>query len=263
VTEANLFGSLLTFLRPSRQAKSMPGQRVTKPAAPAVQLIDMVLDGQTVRVHVHRKKQARNYTLSPARDGTSVRLTLPLRASIASGLDFVREKQALVLTWLAAKEQAVVLAPGHVIAFKGVAHAIMWQADFPRGVVCANREIRVGGPQEMAAKRVRRWLRQQALDDLTRTTVAVAAAHQLRVTKIAVNNASARWGSCSSTGAINYSWRLIFAPDAARHYVVCHELAHLAHMNHSVKFWAEVERLGGDLTQRAWFKTEGPKVLAV
>jgi predicted metal-dependent hydrolase len=263
VTHADLFGSLRGFLAPFRQGKNAPRLRVQKPAARTPHCVELTLDGQTVALHVFRKRQARNYTLSLARDGKTIRLTLPVRASLASGLGFVREKQALVLKWLAAKHTGLALTPGSSLPFKGVPHVIDWQSGYPRGVTLAAGTIRIGGPQDMAAGRVRRWLKQQALDDLTRTTLAIAALHKLPVTKVAVNTAAARWGSCSSGGNINYTWRLILAPDAARQYVVCHELAHLAHMNHSPAFWAEVVRLGGDLAQRAWFKTEGPRVLAV
>jgi predicted metal-dependent hydrolase len=261
--QGELFGGVLKMLVPKRRPKLAPRLLVTKPRAAGPQSVGVELAGENFTVHIFRKKQARHFTLALARDGTSLRLTLPVRASVVTGLDFVREKQALVLKWLAVRDTALQVAPGCRIPFRGVAHDIVWQADFPRGVERAGTDIRVGGAPDLAGARVRRWLKKQALDDLMHTTQAVALRHQVRVTKIAVNNARARWGSCSSGGSINYSWRLICAPDAARHYVVCHELAHLKHMNHSPQFWAEVARLGGDLSQRVWFKTDGQKVLAL
>ena len=55
-----------------------------------------------------------------------------------------------------------------------------------------------------------------------------------------------------------YSWRLIMAPPAVLEYVAAHEVAHLAQMNHSPAFWAEVERIYGPYAEpRAWLRREG------
>lgn len=62
----------------------------------------------------------------------------------------------------------------------------------------------------------------------------------LRPVAIRVNSAKTRWGSCNGRGEINFSFRLLFAPDELIDYVVVHELAHLKEMNHSAAFWAVV-----------------------
>ncbi len=249
--QLDLFGALL------RRAKQISRPTVKKPAAPGH--IEIDLDGRMVRVELHRRKSARHYTLSLSRDGTAVRLSLPLRASLASGLAFVQEKKTLVRKWLEEAPAPTALCPGSLIALHGVPHQIVWQADLPRTVFVEENIINVGGPENLARARVLRWLKAEALADLSRLTREIAAAHDIAVTKISVNNAAARWGSCSSDGSINFTWRLILVPPAARHYVVCHELAHRRHMNHSPAFWREVLRLGGDLSQRAWFKTRAAR----
>jgi predicted metal-dependent hydrolase len=62
----------------------------------------------------------------------------------------------------------------------------------------------------------------------------------ITVGKIRISSAKTRWGSCSSKGNLNFSWRLMLADEAARDYVVVHELAHRLQMNHSERFWAIV-----------------------
>ena len=52
-----------------------------------------------------------------------------------------------------------------------------------------------------------------------------------------INSARTRWGSCSSKGTINFSFRLMMAPESAIEYVVIHELLHLKELNHSKDFW--------------------------
>ena len=83
------------------------------------------------------------------------------------------------------------------------------------------------------------------------TTVASIAAHMgVAPTVVKINSARTRWGSCSSRKSLNFSWRLVMAPDDVIDYVVVHELAHFFHMNHSAKFWAVVEQVLPDYRQR-------------
>lgn len=64
-----------------------------------------------------------------------------------------------------------------------------------------------------------------------------------------------RWGSCSTTGNINLSTRLLFAPQAVVDYVIVHELAHLIEMNHSPRFWKVVENVMPDYKEmELWLK---------
>lgn len=68
--------------------------------------------------------------------------------------------------------------------------------------------------------------------------------------RITITSAKTRFGSCSQKGDISYSYRLMLYPEAAREYVVVHELAHLVHMNHSPAFYAIVERYLPDYKER-------------
>lgn len=63
------------------------------------------------------------------------------------------------------------------------------------------------------------------------------------VTSLKINSAKTRWGSMSGKKRVNFSWRLILADDNIIDVVVVHELAHIKQMNHSDKFWAEVEKI--------------------
>lgn len=95
-------------------------------------------------------------------------------------------------------------------------------------------------------RRATQWLKEQALQDFSRRIEVFAAKLGVATPPLALSNAQARWGSCSSRGEIRLNWRLIQAPPHIINYVVCHELAHLKHMNHSAQFWAQVETLYPD-----------------
>ena len=76
--------------------------------------------------------------------------------------------------------------------------------------------------------------------------------------RIAIKNTRTRWGSCSSWENLNFHWKLVLMPPAILDYVVIHELAHRKEMNHSSRFWAEVEKILPDYRERRkWLKEHG------
>ena len=86
-------------------------------------------------------------------------------------------------------------------------------------------------------------LQNLAKTELVTRARELAGAHQLDVKRVAVRNQKTRWGSCSHNGTISLNWRLIQLPAAVRDYIIVHELMHLRELNHSPRFWAEVERV--------------------
>ena len=80
--------------------------------------------------------------------------------------------------------------------------------------------------------------------------------------RITIRNQTGRWGSCSSTGNLNFNCLLMLAPTSVQDYVVVHELSHRRHMDHSAAFWQEVASVLPDYKkEEAWLKTEGKVLL--
>jgi predicted metal-dependent hydrolase len=106
-------------------------------------------------------------------------------------------------------------------------------------------ELRVTAPagdSEAVRRAVVRWYKTVALDVLSSRVEALAQAAGLATPRVLISPARTRWGSCNTRREVRLAWRLVKAPPDLVDYVICHELAHLRHMNHSRAFWGEVER---------------------
>lgn len=88
-----------------------------------------------------------------------------------------------------------------------------------------------------------------------------AARHGLHHGQIRISNARRRWGSCSTKGNLNFSWRLVMAPLIVVDYVVVHELAHLIEKNHSSRFWNRVGGMMPDYEEHKKWLRENEKRL--
>jgi predicted metal-dependent hydrolase len=93
---------------------------------------------------------------------------------------------------------------------------------------------------------IEKHLRGLAAGELPVRVMEYAVQYQLPVKRVTVRNQKSRWGSCSRRGTISLNWRLIQTPEWVRDYIILHELAHLRQMNHSARFWREVESLCPD-----------------
>jgi predicted metal-dependent hydrolase len=112
----------------------------------------------------------------------------------------------------------------------------------------------ITAPAGLSAAQVKRLMiqvyRMVAEQVLPARTSYYAERMGVRPSGVCVTAARTRWGSCSGKNSINYSWRLILAPDEAIDYVVVHELAHIREHNHSERFWRIVESVLPDYRRR-------------
>jgi predicted metal-dependent hydrolase len=116
--------------------------------------------------------------------------------------------------------------------------------------------------QNDAASAVEQWYREQARQVLTARVDFFARDHDFDYKGIRITSARTRWGSCSATGSLSFSWRLIQAPSAVVDYVVIHELVHTVVHNHSKQFWQWVGAILTDYQEhRRWLREHGRLLL--
>jgi predicted metal-dependent hydrolase len=189
----------------------------------------------------------------------AVVLTVPTRVSRRKALAWAAEHREWVERQLARIVPAERLLPGAVVPLYDRPHIIDWSAARSRIAGVEDGRILAGGPLDGLESRILRCLRRLALDLLTAETAEFAAKAGVAVTRVAVGDPLSRWGSCSSSGGIRYSWRLILTPDFVRRATVAHEVAHRVHMNHGPDFHALVETLlGADpRPARLWLRRHG------
>lgn len=108
-----------------------------------------------------------------------------------------------------------------------------------------------------------RHLAQQAVKHIPERVAYFAPKVGVTYNGITIRNQRTRWGSCSSKGNLNFNCLLMLAPPDVLDYVVVHELCHRKEMNHSRKFWAEVEKILPDYqARRKWLSDYGTALIA-
>ncbi|TRW98447.1 M48 family metallopeptidase [Paracoccus sp. M683] len=209
---------------------------------------------------LRRSARARRMTLRVARHGGEVVLTLPSRIPEAEGRAFAESKADWLRQARARMPAAQLVAHGAVLPVMG--QGLVITAAAVRAVRVEDGALLV--PQGRAAGPVvQAFLKHRAQQALLHSCTRHAAAVGRSFSAIALRDTRSRWGSCTSDGRLMFSWRLAMAPHEVLDYVAAHEVAHLAHMDHSPRFWAAVARLMPDYApRRAWLRQHGDGLLA-
>lgn len=220
------------------------------------------IDGRSLPVAVKVHPRARRMTLRVDRAQGRVSLTLPPGVDMDEGLRFVSRQRRWLRTRLAELPAQIPFADGTVLPILGDPHVIRHWPQGRAGVVRAHGEIRVCGRKEHLARRVTDFLKSESRREIVPRVHAFAERIGRPAGRITLRDTRSRWGSCSSRGDLNFSWRLVLAPEPILDYVVAHEVAHLRHLNHGPRFWALVDELVDDVAgRRRWLRQHGAELL--
>ena len=106
--------------------------------------------------------------------------------------------------------------------------------------VCVHEQSDVASAsmQRTISTVIGRMMAEQAKKHLLPYANEVAKELGLKPARFEVGRGMRKLGHCTRTKVIQLSRNLMFMPEALIRYVICHELAHLTHMDHSPEFHA-------------------------
>ncbi len=225
----------------------------------------MLLTGQTfdlskelgINIKVVSSLSAKKLTLRIDEKERIPVLTLPKFCSPKKALAFVKSNHDWIINMLAKLPCKKYFEEGDSVCFLGDNYTIE-HSEKIRGTIFEKSKLMVGGNKEFLHRRVCDFLKDQALKKLADMTIEKAEVLGCKVRNITIKDTKTRWGSCSTLGNINYNWRVVMAPLYVVDYLVCHEVCHLKHPNHSKEFWQEMKTLCPDYVNgRKWLKIKG------
>lgn len=208
------------------------------------------------------RAKRRTIALIVERDG-SLTVRAPRRATLNDIYGFIQEKTDWILR---SREKLKAIKPipkkayvdGERFLFLGQEYELRLVPPQRPALKFDGRFTLSTSAQERGELAFTKWYKIQALTLFTERVNHYANLHGLIPKEVKVNSAKTRWGSCTSAGTLNFTWRLVMAPLEVIDYVVLHELAHLKVKNHSPRFWKLVESLCPDFKHhRKWLRDHG------
>nr|WP_298797910.1 SprT family zinc-dependent metalloprotease [uncultured Acetobacter sp.] len=213
---------------------------------------------EPVQVVWKQSLRARRLSLRIAPYEQKLVVTLPPECTPAQALAFVKANHAWINERLQRLEKTPSFSANNIIPIEGKPYLIMHAPKQLGGAWLENNHLMVSGDPVFINRRVADFLRTHAASALKREVQELALNTGLHPSRIDIRDTSSRWGSCSTSGRIMLSWRVIMAPDMVRHYLIAHELSHLKYMNHGPLFWQHVAKITPYKQQaETWLRQKG------
>lgn len=225
------------------------------------------IPGLDTPVEMRRHPSARRMTLRVSRTKRAVIITVPMQCNLDDAGQFLARHIDWVRDRVGKLPRPVPFVDGAVVPLRGVFHRLRFTGDASRPAeveliafdrIGTGPEILVHGNPRHAARHLRAWLTDEARRDLDERVAVHCRRLGLKAKRVVIRDQSTRWGSCSTTRVLSFSWRLVLAPAHILDYVAAHEVAHLAEMNHGPRFWALVRQTFPALDEaKDWLSTRG------
>ena len=222
--------------------------------------IFVLSNGESIPIIIENRRGARNVRLRPKTSpNMEIHISKPWTTSTKFVLNFLESKRKWIEKILDSVPKKEKITPDIIISILGRDVRIVHDETVRgNGYLDADKTtLCIGGGVDMFERRTREFIKNELLIEIKK--IIKTTPRPYWPTHITLRDTSSRWGSCSSTGTISFSWRLAFAPYEVMRYVVMHELSHRKYMDHSPEFWANVGELYGFGVERAkrWLSKNG------
>lgn len=196
--------------------------------------------------------------------------TLVVRAPFRISLDYIEKMATRKIDWIERKIKEIQNRPKAVERKFIAGEEFLYLGEKYQLKITGNFKIELSGNNECrellfpkvflwrAKKRMESWYKKQALEEITERVKVAARKLNLNYRSIKISNAKTNWGSCGPKNSLNFSWRLVMAPEFVIDYVVIHELTHILEKNHSRRFWNKVEAAMPEYKRaKKWLRENG------
>jgi len=223
--------------------------------------------GRILPLRIVENERARRLTLRIDAGGRGLRVTVPPGLARGEVERFLDRHQGWLEQRLAKIPERPQVRPGIKIPLRGVPHLILHEPG--RGTVSIGRTeagpvLVVHGDRCHLPRRVADFLKCEARRDIEALVEKHTQAVGRRARSIRFKDTTSRWGSCTSSGSLSFSWRIMMAPPPVIDYLVAHEVAHLKEMNHGPNFWKLCRELCPDTDRcKDWLKRNGGALQAI
>jgi predicted metal-dependent hydrolase len=217
-------------------------------------------------IEVRRHPAARRYTLRVREARRDVVLTMPPRGSMRQAKHFAEKNVEWIAARLKRLPRPTPFAPEETVPLRGVPHRIVHRAS-ARGTAWTERDadgtplLCVAGGAAHIGRRARDFLKVEARRDLLAASRRYAELLGVSIRAVSLRDTASRWGSCSQSGSLSFSWRLVLAPPFVLDYLAAHEVTHRVELNHSKRYWRALERIFPEWRRaEAWLRAHGPSL---
>lgn len=211
-----------------------------------------------LEIGLRQTRSARRMSLRISSLDGRITLTIPRHVARRQALEFLHQREGWMREVLSQQKSAIYPAAGQTWTIAGAPYRLLPAQEGQRRVQWGEGTLRLPGPPQQLAPRLKAALRVRATEELRSLSDEFAQRLGRPYHALSLRDPRSRWGSCSAQGRLMYSWRLVLAPVPVMRYVAAHEVAHLEQLNHSNAFWRVVENLYGDtLPPRQWLHDHG------
>ena len=212
---------------------------------------------QEQKIIIRRRVNARGLRLHVNRQGAIV-LSMPFFYPKHLALSFIKKHQDWIDTQKSRLKPSLHFRDGQSISLLDQNLTIRHFPDQHFATHTHGNELYVSGDLSFLHRRVTDFIRHQTESYIHKKAPELAHQIDQKIHHISLKDTTSRWGSCSGKKNLNFCWRLGLAPTFVLDYIIAHEVAHLAHLNHGPQFWQLVSRLTDRRSEaEIWLRRHG------